>query len=77
MSSHRHKQHSRSQASSQTEEWPEKMKATQACKFLGISTGKMTKMLASGQIKYERHLLDDRAKVIKRSDLEELLRNIS
>lgn len=63
-----------SQHSSQTAEWPEKMKLTQARKFLGISHSKLSTLIGSGKIKYEVTELDHRVKLVRRSDLEELKR---
>ena len=56
-------------------EWPEKMKLSQAHKFLGISFTKMSKLISSRIIKYEQDPLDYRVKLVKRSDLENLLRS--
>ena len=64
----------KSQRTSQTVEWPEKMKLTQARKFLGISHSKLSTLIGSGKIKYEVTELDHRVKLVKRSDLEELKR---
>lgn len=58
---------------SQVNVWPEKMKISQAAKFLGISFSTMSNMVGSGKIHYETDVLDRRVKLVKRSDLEELL----
>ena len=62
-----------SHAGSQAEEWPEKMKISLAAKFLGVSFSTMSNLVGSGKIKYELDVLDRRVKLVKRSDLEELL----
>lgn len=58
-------------------DWPEKMKLSQAYKFLGISFTKMTKLVNSGVIKFERSPLDNRVKLVRRADLEELKRQFT
>ncbi|MFL6284622.1 MAG: hypothetical protein ACJ74Q_15860 [Pyrinomonadaceae bacterium] len=55
-------------------QWPEKMKLSKARLFLGISMSKMTLLISKGIIKYEQDPLDQRVKLVKRSDLEELQR---
>lgn len=57
-----------------TIEWPVKMKLALAAKFLGISPSSLSNMINSGKIKYENDPLDNRVKLVKRSDLEALLR---
>jgi excisionase family DNA binding protein len=57
-----------------TEERAEKLTAGEAKKYLGCSPVKLTRLLASGQLAYERDPLDGRAKLIKRADLEAFLR---
>jgi hypothetical protein len=59
---------------SQGNVWPEKMKVSLAAKFLGISFSTMSNLVGSGKINYELDVLDRRVKLVKRSDLEELLR---
>jgi predicted site-specific integrase-resolvase len=54
--------------------WPVKMKVSQAAKFLGISSSTMSNMIGSGKIKYEPDPLDNRVKLVRRVDLEDLLR---
>jgi hypothetical protein len=63
----------RFQDTSQSEEWPEKMKVSLARKFLGVSEGKMSSLLNGGIIPWEKDPIDSRVKLIKRSDLEALL----
>lgn len=58
----------------QTVEWPVKMKVSLAAKFLGISSSTVSNMINSGKIKYEKDPIDNRVKLVKRSDLEALLR---
>lgn len=62
-----------SQEKQQTE-WPEKMKLSEASKFLGISMSKMSNLVGSGRIAVEDDLFDRRVRLVKRSDLEDLLR---
>jgi hypothetical protein len=57
-----------------TVEWPVKMKLALAAKFLGISSSSLSNMINSGKIKYENDPIDNRVKLVKRSDLEALLR---
>jgi hypothetical protein len=59
---------------SQNREWPVKMNVSKAAKFLGISSSTMSNMIGSGKIKYEPDPLDSRVKLVRRVDLEELLR---
>ncbi len=58
----------------QSNEWPEKMRLSLARKFLGISFSKMTYLIHKGTIKYEEDPFDHRVKLVKREDLEALLR---
>lgn len=62
------------QTESQVESLPVKMKLSQAAKFLGISFSAMSYMAGSGKIAYEEDPLDRRVKLVKRADLEEILR---
>jgi hypothetical protein len=55
---------------------PNKMTMTQARKYLGVSFTKLTSLVASGKIPYEVNPLDHRVKLIKRSDLDTLLRRL-
>lgn len=55
---------------------PKKMTMTQARKYLGVSFTKMTMLVRSGKIPYEVNPLDHRVKLIKRSDLDTLLRQL-
>jgi hypothetical protein len=55
-------------------ELPEKLTLTQARKYLGISFTKMTNMIRGGKISYEVNPLDLREKLVRRSELDELLR---
>lgn len=50
------------------------MKVSLAAKFLGISSSTVSNMINSGKIKYEKDPIDNRVKLVKRSDLEALLR---
>ena len=76
MSENRNSQDSNSQDAF-TEEWPEKMRISQARKFLGVSPMKMTQLVSSGRLKYEIDPLDNRVKLVRRADLEALKRERS
>jgi hypothetical protein len=56
------------------EELPERMNLTDARKYLGVSFTKMTSMINGGKIPYETSPLDQRVKLVRRADLDELLR---
>lgn len=70
-------QRSRSNKISSTKELPEKLKLSQARKFLGISFAKMTSLINSGTIEFEQDPLDHRVKLVKLADLEALKRQRS
>ena len=59
---------------SQDKDWPEKMKLSLAAKYLGISTSNLSNLVGSGKIVTEGDPLDRRVRLVKRSDLEKLLR---
>jgi hypothetical protein len=59
------------------EKWPEKMKLSEARMFLGIGVSKMTALVSSGKIAVEDDPLDRRVRLVRRSDLEELLQRRS
>ncbi len=71
-----HRRNATSQKGRQ-QKWPEKMKLSEARKFLGISVSKMTALVSSGKIAVEDDPLDRRVRLVRRSDLEELLRKRS
>ena len=48
------------------------MKLSQARKFLGVNVMKITSLVQSGRLKYEIDPLDNRVKLVRRSDLETL-----
>ena len=50
------------------------MKLSEARKFLGVSVSKMTNLVGSGRIAVEDDPLDRRVRLVRRSDLEKLLR---
>lgn len=56
------------------ETWPEKMKVSVARHFLGVSHAKITSLIRSGVLRCETDPLDHRVKLIRRSDLEALMR---
>jgi hypothetical protein len=70
-------QKSRTSRKERKEKWPEKMKLSEARKFLGISISKMTALVGSGRIAVEDDPLDRRVRLVRRSDLEDLLRRRS
>ena len=74
MSSNRKQSGMHLQDSIPTGEWPVKMQLSLAAKFLGISPSTLSNMINSGKIKYESDPLDNRVKLVKRSDLEAILR---
>lgn len=55
-------------------QWPERLKLSQAHKFLEISFAKMTALVNSGAVPWEPDPLDHRVKLVKRADLEVLKR---
>lgn len=56
--------------------WPEVMMLGQACKYLGVSHAKITKLVHGGVLKYSHSELDHRVKLVKKSDLDALKRLI-
>jgi excisionase family DNA binding protein len=64
----------RSKVSHRNEVWPEKMKMSEARKYLGVSFQKMRMLIESGILEFEKSPLDGRLRLVKRSDLEELKR---
>ncbi len=50
------------------------MKLSEARKFLGVSVSKMISLVSSGRIAVEDDPLDRRVRLVRRSDLEKLLR---
>jgi predicted XRE-type DNA-binding protein len=62
-----------SQVNVESEDWPEKMTVSQARKFLGVSESKISNLLSTGILPFERDYLDNRVKLVKKSDLEALL----
>jgi excisionase family DNA binding protein len=74
MANSRKRPNQRTQVGSRSEVWPEKMKLSQARKYLGVSVPKMSMLVRSGVLKFEKSPLDGRLRLVKRSDLEELKR---
>lgn len=68
-------QRGRTSRKGRAEKWPEKMKLSEARRFLGVSFSKMTTLVGSGRITVEDDPLDRRVRLVRRSDLEKLLRN--
>lgn len=64
-------QHSRIKV--ENDDWPEMMPVSQARKFLGVGQSKISNLLSTGILPFERDHLDNRIKLVKRSDLEALL----
>lgn len=74
MVSKRQSRRRHSKLKSRSEKWPEKMKLSQAHKFLGISFATMSNLVSRGVIAVENDPLDRRVRLVKRADLEEILR---
>jgi hypothetical protein len=74
MTDHRRKPSLNDQTAGGDETWPEKMKVSLARHFLGVSHAKITSLINSGVLRCETDPLDHRVKLIRRSDLEELVR---
>lgn len=74
MADSRQRRNRRSQVSSESEVWPEKMKLSEARKYLGVSVQKMRALIQSGILTFETSPLDGRLRLVKRSDLEKLKR---
>jgi hypothetical protein len=66
-----------SQIKSPSVKWPDKMKLSDARKFVGCSFAKITKLVEIGILPYESSALDRRVKLVRRSDLEDLLQRYS
>jgi hypothetical protein len=66
--------HTRPQSGDHTsiEGLPEKLKLSDARKYLNISFSKMTHLISSGLIAWESDPLDSRVKLVKRVDLDQL-----
>ncbi|HEX8069065.1 MAG TPA: hypothetical protein VF546_03875 [Pyrinomonadaceae bacterium] len=52
----------------------ELIKVTEARRILGISANKMSALIGSGTLPYEQDPLDRRVKLVKRKDVEGLMR---
>jgi hypothetical protein len=74
MASRQQRNRRHSQIKSPSEEWPEKMKLSQAHKFLGISFATMSNLVSRGVVAVENDPLDRRVRLVKRADLEAILR---
>ena len=61
-----------SEPNSQIRAWPDMMKMSEAHRFLGVSHAKITSLVQTGVVPYERDPLDHRVKLIRKSDLEKL-----
>jgi len=55
-------------------EWPEVMKLSQAHKYLGVSHHKITTLVHRGLLPFTRSELDQRVKLVRKSDLDALRR---
>lgn len=55
------------------QEQEERITAREAQKMLGVSKNKMSKLLDSGSLPFTTSLLDERVKLVRRSDVEKLL----
>lgn len=67
-------QSSHPEGSSRSEGWPERMSLSLAHKFLRVSHTKLTSLVKTGVIPHERDPLDHRVKLVKKADLEKLMR---
>lgn len=56
------------------DEWPEVMKLSQAHKYLGVSHHKITTLVHRGLLPFSRSELDQRVKLVRKSDLDALMR---
>jgi hypothetical protein len=74
MTDHRRKPSLYARTAPGDEAWPEKMKVSVARHFLGVSHAKITSLISSGVLRCETDPLDHRVKLIRRSDLEGLVR---
>jgi hypothetical protein len=50
----------------------EKLTLTQARKLLGVSPNKMSKLISDGTLRHEQDPLDQRVKLVRRKDVENL-----
>lgn len=73
MSGNRKRSNARRRSTPQAKRWPVKMKLFEAAKFLGISSSNLSNLVSSGKISVEDDPLDRRVKLVKRTDLEEIL----
>lgn len=53
------------------------IKVAEARRILGISANKMAALIGSGALPYEQDPLDHRVKLVRRKDVEELMRKSS
>lgn len=58
MSDNRKRVGKRHGVNSQAPKWPEKMKLSQACKFLGISSSNLSNLVSSGKLSIKEDPLD-------------------
>jgi hypothetical protein len=72
MTARQRSRQSRARSNSQEVEQPERMRVSEARKFLGVSASKITELLSSG-LSWEYDPLDRRIKLVRRADLEKLL----
>jgi hypothetical protein len=66
-----HKQTSSGNGDS-ADELPEKLKLSEARKYLNVSFSKMTHLITSGKLAWEPDPFDNRVKLVKRADLDAL-----
>ncbi len=74
MVSKRQSRRRRAEGKTKSGEWPERMRVAEARKYLGVSAAKITALISAGILPFERDMLDNRVKLIRRSDLEALLK---
>ena len=55
----------------------QKIKVAEARRILGISANKMASLISSGTLPYEQDPLDHRVKLVRRKDVDDLMRKSS
>jgi hypothetical protein len=74
MMSTNHKSEPNSEMTPSNEHLPEKLKLSEARRYLNISFSKMTGLVSNGTIPWEADPFDSRVKLVKRADLDSLIR---
>jgi hypothetical protein len=55
---------------------PEYVSVAEAQEMLGVSKTRMAEMLRNGELKWERNPVDRRGKIVRRADVEALMRKM-